>query len=163
MADTALLKLQYEFLNTPLADMAKEMNVPVSVMEQEAKNGNWIRRFPDTLPELADPSAATEEELALYQEQFMDLNQKRLKIYNLAKELFLAHRYLTLENAILVSAAALAEAIDITPKDLKALSSLYKDMASGTSLGNISAIQIGEDANGMPTAIIRDLSGGNRG
>lgn len=137
--------------------MAAEQGVPVSVMENEVRNGGWQVKFPNTLPELAEN--ATEDEIALYQEQFLEINQKRLKLYNLAKELLLAHRYLTLENSILVKADMLAESMEITPKDLKALSSLYKDLASGTALGNISAIQIGEDANGLPTAIIRDLSG----
>ena len=158
MADVALLKLQYEFLNTPIQELAANEGVPISIIETEIRNGQWVRRVPITVTPLSDN--ATDEEIAIYQEQFLDINQKRLKLYNLAKEILLAHRYLTLESAILTKAADLVDQANITQKDLKYLSALYKDLASGTSLGNISAIQIGEDANGLPTAIIRDLSGG---
>jgi hypothetical protein len=157
MTDLNLLRLQYEYLDLSIAELAAAEEVPVSVMTQEIKNNGWRRLWPTVLTR--PDQYASDEDKALYREQFLEDGKNRLKIFSLAKEILLAHRYMKLENSILVAADSMAQNPALKPSDLKALSSLYKDLHAGTTLGNLSSISFTADEDGIPTAIIRNLSG----
>jgi len=166
-----LMRLQYEILNTPLSQLAAEAGVPLSILSRDAESLGWKQLWPD-LPTLDAPESepttlnnmqdalSRAEAIALETEQYLDTARTRLKVYSLAKETMLAHRYLALECGILDAARDILEDGDYTAQTLKQLSGVYKDLSSGLSMSGVSGISIGEDDNGIPTVVIKDLSGG---
>lgn len=180
--DIAIMRLQYEILNTPLAQISVEANLPPSLVEKEALTQGWKQLWPDEPILLAPPedllpttltdleqASARADALSLEIEQYLDKSRKRLKVYTLAKETLLAHRYLALEVSLLSTAKDMLDnALNgepherMTPQALKQLSALYKDLSSESSLSKIAGLSIATDDSGMPTVIIKDLSGSKR-
>jgi hypothetical protein len=169
--DLSILQLQYEILNTPMDQLAADAGLPLSLLEKEAERLGWARKWPDEdwlpVPEdttdvlLQEMSEAElrAEKIAQEIEQYTETARQRLKVYSLAKEILLAHKYLALEVSIVNQAKDMTDKENITAAELKALSSLYKDLRSTSNLGNIAGISIGTDDSGIPTAIIKDLTG----
>ena len=181
--DLPLLKLRYEILNVSLADLAEEIATPLSILEKEATLKNWAQWWPDSLPGVlttpspilpsdspTDPSYINDEED--YSDQLTPLEEGaqtyvkesriRLQVYTLAKEIYLAHKYATLESDLIDQARIIVE-VATTPQDLAQLSSVFKNLGSlltsaAKSHGQ-SALAIGQNEDGVPTVIIRDLTG----
>jgi hypothetical protein len=159
--DVAILRLQYEILNTPLDQIAAEQNLPVSVLKREAENGNWRVLWPDIPFAPHDPDDPTDQ-MTLESEQYMDIARKRLKVYSLAKDMLLAHRYLALECSLIEAAQTILDSVDtsnIDAKNIRLLASLYKDMTSGSNLSALASMTLTTDENGIPTVVVRDMSG----
>lgn len=174
MLDLALLKLQYEILNVPLEQIDDAAGLPRGAMAMEAKRLGWKQIWPDTngcerseLPaEL--PAELTQDErneaLALESEQYVDNAKKRLKVYSLAKEILLAQRYLELECGIISCAKTILQNAESQPDSMNAasikqMSAMLKDLQHGSNLSNLASMSLAVDDSGLPTVIVRDLSG----
>ena len=143
--DLAIVRLQYEILATPLTELAKATNIPLAILDMEVKKNDWQVKWPDELkPQSSDEYT-----------QFM---QKRLQVYNLAKQAVLALKYTSTEAAIINKAMDMVEDTE-DPSALRNLAGTYKDLASLNT--ESSGVKAGLDDNGMPYVVIRDLSGGS--
>lgn len=156
MIDVALLRLEYEYLGTPLDTIARNNNISPSDLENEATKFNW-RACLIPLPVLS--TAPEPEDIVSYNELYQEAISLRMKMFNLAKDMYLANKYAQVELTLLDNVKSSLAASDITAKDLKSLSDIYTSMLKGTSLAQIAQISFTQDENGVPTAIIRDLSG----
>lgn len=170
--DTHIARLQYEILNVPLSQLASDANIPVGLLEQEAKASNWKQWWPeeDTVvwlekqrkialeSEEAHTANSEEEMLSQQSEEYIERTRKRLQVYSLAKEIYLAQKYLKLEAALIKKAHdILEECQTIDPAGIKQLSALYKDMVSKSPMSTL--LSVSADESGIPNLIIRDLSG----
>jgi hypothetical protein len=153
-----LMKLQYEILNVSLEHLAKKYEIPLFLLEKEAKDFGWKQVWPNE-PEMLP----TDEEntFAITSDAYIENARKRLMMFSLAKEILLSQEYLNLEYEILKKASTAIKGVDATAVTaLKTLSALYKDMSRNLlSAGSNAAISVGTDEGGLPTVIIRDLSG----
>lgn len=178
--DLPLLKLRYEVLNVSLAELADEIATPLSILEKEAALKNWTQWWPDSLPEvlapfstpvlpsdpLIDPSYISDEED--YSDQLTPLEEGsqtyikesriRLQVYTLAKEIYLAHKYATLESDLIDQARNIVE-VATTPQELAQLSNVFKNLGSLLTSAAKSSLAIGPNEDGVPTVILRDLTG----
>ncbi len=162
MVDVDLIRLQYEILGVPLEVLASRFELPLSLLEAEAEKNQWTRLWDDDDAPVIDEDE--EDPFSVKAEDYIDKTRKKLVAFSLAKEILLTQRYLDLESGILKKASEILENIDGSSNAVNAtrtLASLYRDMAKGSiSTGyNPSAVTIGTDESGIPTAIIRDLSG----
>jgi hypothetical protein len=159
-------KLCYEILNKPLASIADDLGLPVSMVEKEACDGNWFQWFPDTE---SDHKALTEREqdelegtdlFTLRAEQYIERNRKRIQLFTLAKDVVMLEKYADIELNLLVQTREALNSLDTeTTNSLKTISSIYKDMIKQITTSN-TALSMGKDEQtGLPTVIIRDLSG----
>lgn len=178
MVDMYLLRLQYSILNRPLAEIAAEIPVPLHILEIEVTRDNWIQWWPDSssfLQVSSSPQPVTTDDinpidesldpptlLTTLEEGAQIYTQEakiRLQVFQMAKELYFSHKYASLEASLITKANIIIDnAVDVT--NLKALSTIFKDMtANSLARGGSSSYQLGVDDSGMPTVIIRDLSG----
>lgn len=97
-----------------------------------------------------------ESDLEVGSRAFLRDTSLRLQVFNMAKEVYLSHKYAGLESA-LIDAASAAAGTNTTPQDLKHLSSIFKDLATHMTSGK--SLSIGTTDDGLPTVIIRDLRG----
>jgi len=159
-------KLCYEILNKPLTSIADDLGLPVSMVEKEARDGNWTQWFPDTE---SDHRALTEHEqdelegtdlFTLRAEQYIERNRKRIQLFTLAKDVVMLEKYADIELNLLVQTREALNSLDTeTANSLKTISSIYKDMIKQITTSN-TALSMGKDEQtGLPTVIIRDLSG----
>jgi hypothetical protein len=203
--DIALMRLQYEILNTPVSVLADASGISEDLISEEIERAGWNQLWPNE-PSLSNPESlqATlskpkskiqaftftdsldaaestknliplpstappdleEDEFTSSTAFIIERARRRLQVYTLAKETYLASRYLDLESALLN--AAIAKINDMSsahegsysPQDFKHMSAMYKDLLNGTSLSSAaSSLQIGTDESGIPTLIFKDLSG----
>jgi len=165
MTDIALLRLQYEILNASIEQLAQESGISQKMLRMEAAAANWTQWWPNKASALAvpmpfDPHTDQEDDnpFETQTNEYIENARRRLKAYSLAKELLLAARYLDLEVSIIDKAKDLIEQVT-TPNEAKLLSALYKDLTSNSNLANLATMALGQDDSGMPTFILRDLSG----
>jgi len=160
MLDLPLIRLQYEILNKSLKDIASDEGTSFTLLCKEAEANGWRQYWPDP-PKVDHDTEDASEIMALEADQFIDLGRRRLKVYSLAKEMLLAHRYLTLECSIIDAANTLLtmQSAELGTTGVKQLSALFKDLTSGSNLANLASMAITTDDNGLPTVVIRDLSG----
>ena len=166
MINLSLLRLQYEVLNKSFEQIASETGLPVSAIKVDAAQQNWKQLWPDppqTAATTLDTSSLSPEELqeyyALQQEQYTDNTKKRLKLYTLAKDMFLATKYLELESLLIEKACDALNSIDPGAAGIRQLASVYKDLTAGTTLSALTKFSLEIDDSGIPTVIIRDLTG----
>lgn len=170
--DIHIMKLQYEILNVPLSRLASESGLSENMIQKTILEEGWQQWWPeeDTVTQLqkqrADAlasddlnTASSEEEmLAQQSEDFVERARKRLQAYTVAKEIYLAQKYLQLENALIKKAQSiLTECDTLDPAAVKQLSALYKDLVSKSPISNL--LTIGTDESGIPNVIVRDLTG----
>jgi len=162
--DLDAARLQYEILNVPIATLAERLGVPADLLAKEARDKKWTPIWSDTdTLKLPDELEDGEDEFTFLVEAYSSQARKKLQAYSLAKELLLAQKYLEIEIGILNKTKdALDTLPDLTPASIKLLSAIYKDMVKGLSVGGNMAVSVGSDEDGIPTAIIRDLSGQGR-
>lgn len=155
----AHMRLQYEILNTPIEQLAAENSLPVNMLQEEVAKQNWNAWWPE--PDLVlTPEVDGSEILLAQSEVFLDRIKRRLAVYNVAKEVLLSQKYYELENKILDTAIdTLAAASDLRAGDIHALGMLYKNLMSKSVSNTLVDMTFGEDTGGLPTVIIRDLSG----
>jgi hypothetical protein len=163
MIDTELLRLQYEILNFSVADLAKQTGMPESIIQKEVDSQNWKQWWPtDKHFAEANPEDELEdsEVFALQSEQYIDTAKRRLAVYTLAKEIHLAQKYLALESSLVDKAKDIVDEIKSSDAEAAAkMSRLFKDMTTKNPLASLQSIQFGEDEGGIPTVIVRDLTG----
>jgi len=170
MIDIQLLKLQYEILNIPLEQLAQEISVPKSLLDTEARNNNWTQWWPEQLqgdiifnspapPFDVISEAQMDEEASVLEEgaqQYIRDTQIRLRVYNLAKEVYLTHKYATFESSLITKAKDIIDSV-ATAQELAQLSSMFKNLLPSGKSGQ--QLSIGQNEDGLPTVIIRDLTG----
>lgn len=158
MLDVPLMRLQYEILNVSIDSLAESTGIPAEVIGDEVIKKGWTRQWPDDdEPQLLiEPG---EDTFKLQSDAYIEKTRKRLHAYSLAKEVLLATRYLELEAGIISKANECLMHIDPSSGTaaVKALSSLWKDMQK--SAAQAAAFSISQDEGGLPTVIIKDLSG----
>lgn len=171
--DVGLMKLQYEILNVTPQELASLSGLPIRLIEEEINTAGWKQLWPSA-PSLTPASAPIEgiddtDTFVAETDNYIDQTRRRLKVYSLAKEIYLSTKYLELESALIEAAVNLTDlfknAADgqmVKAQDLKFLSALYKDLTSGSNLSNLANTAIGTDDNGIPTLVIRDLSGSGK-
>jgi hypothetical protein len=163
-----IFRLQYEILNKTLAELAAGASIPMSILQKEARDQRWKQLWP-AVPK-AEPESGTslplsyedrQEQLALEADQYIEETNKRMRVYNLAKDIYLATKYLALEVKIIDTASSILDEVsqDIDPRNLKLLSALYKEMTSGTSLASMAKNIAELDETGLAQVIFRDFSG----
>jgi hypothetical protein len=166
--DLPVLRLQYEILNISAAQMAKETDIPESLIQETIEEEGWQQWWPEEPPveifkkqaaqaSLVDDDLSDSDLLSQQSEDYIDRSRKRLQVYQLAKEIYLATKYLQLESALIGKAHEIleqCETLDATA--IKQLSALYKDMKHH---GVNSLLQAAVDDSGLPSLIVRDLSG----
>lgn len=172
LIDIPLLKLRYEILNVTLEELAADVDMPVQILLREAETNGWMQWWPYDIPtdpsaEVASPTALAgdslllddedESELEIGSQAYLRDTALRLRVFNMAKEVYLSHKYAGLESALIDSARDAAGGMNVAPQDLKHLSSIFKDLASNMSTGK--SLSIGTTDDGLPTVIIRDLRG----
>ena len=161
--DLALLRLQYEILNVPFATLAAQAGCPENILRAEADKGQWkqiwpendlevIRNRDDVDAEFDDDAFQSESELLL------ERSKRRLAIYNMAKEMLLSQRYLKLESDLIRRASDVVAGVEDT-KDIRALASVFKDLTAKSLQSAMASLSFGQDEGGLPTVLIRDLSG----
>jgi len=169
MINLSLLRLQYEILNKSLEQIANETGLPLSAIKVDATQGNWKQMWPDTTQSSTSQidrdslsSAEMQELYALEQEQFTDRSKKRLQLYSLAKDMFLATKYLELEYLLIDRACKALEDVDPGAAGIRQLAAVYKDLTAGTTLSALTKFSLEVDDSGMPSVIIRDLTGSKK-
>jgi len=187
MEDTHLIRLRYEILNISLADLATETQVPLPILEIEAKNNEWKQWWPEdqelqfqvrtSLKEASTPSIplpillsdqddlttdSTDDdgfdELSPLEEGaqlFIKDSRVRLQVFNLAKDIHLAHKYASFESALIDQAKGQVASAH-TAVDVRNLVLSLKDLPGKAAAAGL---QISQSDDGMPTVIIKDLSG----
>ena len=169
--DYVIQRLTYEILNISLEEIADSMGLTLQMIQNISEKQKWQQWFPDddcSIFSLDNDTTLNEDEELLEGEdifsvradQFLDKNRKRLQVFNMAKELAMAEQYANLEVSLIEKAReaiSLLNAEDI--KELKDLSGIFKDLAKQLQQMG-SSITMGQDeATGLPTVIIKDLSG----
>ena len=158
MLDIQLLKLQYEILNVSIDALAAETDIPADFLQEEINRLGWARMWPEEgeLPLVADEG---EDVFKLQSDAFIDKARRRLCMYQLAKDALLATRYLELEAGIIKKANECLSHIDpqAGAAAVKTLSSLWRDMQKNSA--QATAFSVGTDETGLPTVIVKDLSG----
>ena len=161
MLDIQLLQLQYEILNVSMPSLAASADLPIQLLEREAIRLGWVRLWPDEDEPLVE-IAEGEDVFTVSSDRYIEKLRKRLTAYTLAKEVLLTTRYLALEAGIIDKANEAVHLVDpTTTSGIKALSSVFRDMSKGLHAGALS-LQQSIDDKGLPTVIIKDLSGRER-
>lgn len=168
MVDLYICKLRYEILNVSLLDIAQSESLTPKSIETEAKNNNWTQWWPssDELQASFSPSQPSDgdhedygfDELSPLEEGssvYVKEAKIRLQVFNLAKDVHLAHKYAAFESALVDKALSLVEQCQ-DPSDVRQLTMTLKDLPGKMAAAGL-AISAGDD--GIPTVIIRDLSG----
>lgn len=160
MVNIELARLQYEILGRSLEELADHLDVPLDLLQEEAKKKKWKQTFPeDNTPPIYDED---EDAFAAELDNYVEKTRKRLVAFSLARDVFLSQKYLELEASILEKAneLILSENNASSVSAVKALADLYKNMSKSVlSAGYNPAISIGLDEGSLPTVIVRDLSG----
>lgn len=135
-----------------------------SFVIKEAKKGDWKQWWPeaDLVLEQSDEDVEDGEDAMTQQtELFLERSKKRMSVFQMAKEIMLAQRYATFEKTLIDTAIVLAEKQGLEAKDVKSLSGMYKDLMNNSVTNALASMTLGTDASGLPTVIMRDLSGGS--
>ena len=156
-------KLSYEILNVPLDAIAANLGLTTGMLEKIAKEQHWVQWFPEEEPtfQLAENADLLEGEdiFTVKADQYLDKNRKRLQVYNMAKSVAITELYTDLEISLINAARESVAGLD--PEDtkgLKNISTVFKDLTKELQ-GLSSSIQLARDEQGLPTVILRDLSG----
>jgi len=163
MLDLDLARLQHEILCIPLETLAEKLGVPLYLLQEEAKNKNWAPFWSenDHEPLVIDDG---DDAFSLKIENYSDKARKKLIAFSLAKEIFLSQKYLELEVGIIAKAKSILDSMQDgtdSVSAVKTLSALYRDMTKNSlaANSNSAAVSIGTDETGLPTVIVRDLTG----
>ena len=175
--DPNILKMQYEILNVPLEQLSKEANIPLDILNTEAEKAGWKQFWPEEkyhtrfekerkdVDESEESDEYSHQDLINQQsEEFINSSSQRLKVFSLAKELYLANKYLILEVTLLDRIKELIEGDGLDdlgvrdPAMLQKLSSIYKDLSSGSSISQLMK-SAKDEKGGLPLFILKDLTG----
>ena len=158
--DVQLLRLQYEILNVSAESIAKTTGLPLSAIQDEITLNQWTRMWPDENEPTLE-IAEGEDVFKLSSDRYVEKTRKRLYAYALAKEVLLATRYLELEAGLINKANECLTSIDPVTgvSAVKMLSSLWKDMQKSAAAN--ASMSFGMDESGLPTVVVKDLSGRN--
>lgn len=155
----AQMKLQYEILNKSVEQLATENEVPTEMLRKEITKLGWTQWWPEADLILC-PEVEQDAKLQTQSEAFIERSKRRLAVYNLAKEMHMAQKYMELENQIIDTAVeTLIRTPTMDATSIASLSNLYKNMTAKSIASALSSISFGEDEGGLPTVIIKDLSG----
>lgn len=163
--DYVVPRLCYEILNISLEDIAERLGLTLGMVQNIAERQRWTPWYPE---ELEQQSISLVDELELDDhedpftikvDQFLDSTKKRLSVFNMAKELALVEQYAALEVSLIQKARTAIENIDPTDiRSLKDATTIYRDLAKNMASA-VGAVSFAQDDNGLPTVVIRDLSG----
>jgi len=166
MPSLDLLKLQYEILNITPENLAAEYNIPESLLLETIEDNNWRHWWPESESpftlEHDDSSIEKDatERLVMETDQYIDVAKRRLAVYNLAKSIYLAQKYLKLESALIDKAYDTIEnASSLSTAELKDTASIYKDLLQKSSMASLNSFSLDEDEGGLPLVVVKNLSG----
>ena len=156
-------KLSYEILNVSIETLALNLGLTTAMLQKVADDFSWIQWFPDEksdiyLDEDADMLEG-EDIFTVMADQYLDKNRKRLQVYNMAKNIAMTERYADLEVSLVDKARDAIVGIEASDvKSIKELSDVFRNLAKELQ-GMTSAVSFATDQQGLPTVIMRDLSG----
>ena len=161
-------KLSYEILNTSIKSIASSLGLTEAMVQKHADDNDWVQWFPSEatdsisldIDEQSEEADLLEGEdiFTVRADQFLDKNRKRLQVFSMAKELAMAEHYAGFEASLIDKAKSAVMEIEISDvKALKDLSTVFKDLAK--DLQGTTAVSFAQDQGGLPTVIVRDLSG----
>ena len=158
------IRLQYEILNKTLVQLGQENDIPVSMLEDEATKGGWVQWWPESdLVVIVDEDDDDSEKLLTQTEVFLERSKRRLAVYNVCKEFLLSQKYFELEDKILDAAIDILETMPAMKSDsVQSLGALFKNLMSRSVSNSLINMSFGEDEGGLPTVIVKDLSGTRR-
>jgi len=158
-------RLDYEILNISVEELAASTGLTEQMLEDRIDREGWLQWFPqedeDREFHLDPNSELTEGEnmFELKASQFTQKGRTRLQVYQIAKQMRLVGMYTQLEMNLIEQAN---EAILlVNPEDAKsiqALAGVLQNLTKDISQLNQS-LTLGQDSNGLPQLVIRDLSG----
>ena len=167
----AHVRLQHEILNYSIAQLAAFNNIPIHMLQAEADKGSWKQWWPESDLVIGPPSAGgsiSEPEVEAdvdgsfigQSELFLDRSKRRLAVYNVAKEMLMAQKYFELEAGIVDAALKVLETTEVhEAATVHTLGHLLKNLMSNSVANAMVNMNFGVDDGGLPTVIIRDLSG----
>ena len=162
------IRLQYEILNKTLVQLGQENDIPVSMLEDEATKGGWVQWWPESdlvviVDDNGDDGDEDSEKLQTQTEVFLERSKRRLAVYNVCKEFLLSQKYFELEDRILDAAIDILETMPAMKSDsVQSLGALFKNLMSRSVSNSLINMSFGEDEGGLPTVIVKDLSGTRR-
>jgi hypothetical protein len=158
------MRLAYEILGVSLEALADKSGLLLSHVQDFAEQENWKQWFKDFDIDADLANNDTNEDFSLDDalnaqlERYSEYAKAKLKIYNVAKELALADVYFEIECKILEKTLDTINNADMLgATDIKNYSSIYNEMAK--RLQSISSVTLTKDENGLPSVVIKDLSG----
>lgn len=167
----AHVRLQHEILNYSIAQLAAFNNIPIHMLQEEATRGDWKQWWPES-DLIVSPSSAggstSESEVEVdvdgsfigQSEIFLDRSKRRLAVYKVAKEMLMAQKYFELEDGIVDAALKVLSTADVhEAATVHTLGNLFKNLMSNSVANAMVNMNFGVDDGGLPTVIIRDLSG----
>jgi len=160
-------RLSYEILNSSIGTIADMLGLTPKMVQDYADKYNWTQWFPNEEEDAFSTNISEDEQdlldgediFTVRADQFMDKNRKRLQVFTLAKELALAELYADLEISIVNKAREAISCVnEEDPQSMKIVSDIFKNMSKDLQK-NAGAVSFTQDGSGLPTVIIRDLSG----
>ena len=160
-------KLSYEILNTPIEELADNLGLSPNMLQDVIDKHGWVRRFPESNAIPLSPGYAPEGEEVLEGEdiftvkadQFIDFTKKRLQLFNIAKTLALTESYARLEFSLIDKVQKSVDEIPVVDNTgISKLAAAFRTLVKDLS-GLTSAVSFVQDESGLPTVILRDLSG----
>ena len=155
-------RLDYEILNIPLEQIADTLGLTPGMLQEIHDEQGWKQWFPSEETEFTlDPDSDLNEGDNLFElraNQFTAEGQKRLHVYQLAKQMHLAGMYTKLEASLVEKATEAIEEVDSNEiGDIQTLASILQSLTR--DLKQLSqSMTLSQDENGLPQLIIRDLS-----
>lgn len=145
-----LLKIEYEFFNKPLQQIAQETNIPHQFLIDKVQHDGWT-------PHPLAQQIATIKDLTTATEDYNHKVEEKLRLLSNLKQEIFAPEYLKLEFSLLAKASQILHQIkegDPTAHNkLKALTSVFKDLLSGNGLLASSAAEANRDGDELNVKI----------
>jgi len=141
--DEAILRLQYEILGHSFEEIASGEEYSADFLKEFAKQHGWKRVFDPVRPKQGD------------EEDFIEETRKRLEVYEIAKELYLAGKYATVEGRILGRLSSSFAMESMSPNELRTLT------ATLNALRGTSKKKTDQEDDSVPTVILKDFRGGD--
>ena len=161
MANLELMRLQYEILNVPIAEIALAANLPVDMLQAEAESQNWRQLWPDENVDIAIEEGG--DQFSVAADSYIENAKKRLQAFSLAKERILSRKYFEIESSLLDKIQSTLDNMPVgqaPAATVKALGSLFKEMSKTMlSAGALNTSVFNTEGSALPMLLVRDLSG----
>ncbi len=163
------IRLQYELFNLSVKECADLAELTEDMIQVRINRDKWLRLFPNidfsgvNINKLISGTEELTDEdnsFALEIEQFTEFCNKVMQVYNLRKTQLLQAMYAELEAKIVEKAIDALNDYDTDIRGISSLAKCYKDLTNDIHQLLSKSLVI-EGSNGVPSLIIKDLSGNN--